>query len=59
MPPTISWEEFAQLAASCNIREEASLKRATRFLHETGSLIYFEVLFDLFFHYHTHNKILE
>jgi hypothetical protein len=44
-PPTISWDEFKQLAASCNIREEASLKRATRFLHETGSLIYFEVIF--------------
>jgi small GTP-binding protein len=42
VPPTISWNEFAQLAASCNIREEASLKRATRFLHETGTLIYFE-----------------
>lgn len=41
-PPTIAWDEYALLAKSCNIRSEESLKRATRFLHETGSLIYFE-----------------
>ncbi|GAM18438.1 hypothetical protein SAMD00019534_016130 [Acytostelium subglobosum LB1] len=39
--PTIPWPEFMQLGTICTIRDEAELLRATMFLHQLGSLVYF------------------
>ncbi|EFA77446.1 leucine-rich repeat-containing protein [Heterostelium album PN500] len=39
--PTISWTEFMQLGTICTIKDEAELLRATMFLNQLGSLVYF------------------
>ncbi|KAF2071594.1 hypothetical protein CYY_007084 [Polysphondylium violaceum] len=39
--PTIPWSEFIQLGSICTITDEAELLRATMFLNQLGSLVYF------------------
>ncbi|KAK5576072.1 hypothetical protein RB653_007210 [Dictyostelium firmibasis] len=39
--PTIPWTEFIQMGTICTITDEAELLRATMFLHQLGSLVYF------------------
>ncbi|KYR02814.1 leucine-rich repeat-containing protein (LRR) [Tieghemostelium lacteum] len=39
--PTISWPEFIQLGQICTITDENELLRATMFLNQLGSLVYF------------------
>lgn len=39
--PTVSWPEFLQWGALCNIKGEKELLRATMFLHHLGTLVYF------------------
>ncbi|EGG24144.1 leucine-rich repeat-containing protein [Cavenderia fasciculata] len=39
--PTIPWQEFVQMGTICTITDEAELLRATMFLNQLGSLVYF------------------
>eukprot|EP01133_Synstelium_polycarpum_P001517 gene1517-1772_t len=39
--PTIPWPDFVQLGTICTITDEAELLRATMFLNQLGSLVYF------------------
>ncbi|EFA78013.1 leucine-rich repeat-containing protein [Heterostelium album PN500] len=39
--PTMSWAEFVQLGKLCTINDEDELVRATIFLNQIGSLVYF------------------
>jgi hypothetical protein len=42
MPPIIDRHQLSQMASSCNITDDKSLSRASRTLHEFGSLVHFE-----------------
>jgi hypothetical protein len=39
--PVVSWRRWTRLAADAGIVDQAVLVRATEFLHQVGSLIYF------------------
>lgn len=38
---TLDWDAFAKLASECSI-EQAEAKEAAQFLHEVGSIVYFD-----------------
>eukprot|EP00026_Physarum_polycephalum_P000022 Phypoly_transcript_00022.p1 GENE.Phypoly_transcript_00022~~Phypoly_transcript_00022.p1 ORF type:complete len:3281 (-),score=556.54 Phypoly_transcript_00022:159-8669(-) len=39
--PTIQWSQFLNLGQICTIKDESELLRATTFLHNQGTLVYF------------------
>ena len=41
-PPAVRWDKFVSLAATMNFKDEDQLLRATRFLNDLGSLVFFE-----------------
>lgn len=41
-PPAISWFAFTKMAAEANFKDEEQLFRATQFLNDLGSLVFFE-----------------
>lgn len=41
-PPAISWNSFMELASNANFKDEEQLLRATHFLNDLGSLVFFE-----------------
>jgi small GTP-binding protein len=40
--PALHWDEWTALAVKCSIADDELLRRATRFLHGVGSIVYFE-----------------
>src|SRR4051794_31899067 len=42
VPPVLLWEEYRNLGFLCGILSEPDLLTATSFLHNWGSLVYFE-----------------
>jgi GTPase SAR1 family protein len=40
--PALHWDEWTALAVKCSIADDEQLRRATRFLHGVGSIVYFE-----------------
>jgi len=40
----LKWAEYQLLAQKCNITDERSLVNATEFLHDVGSLIWFNLV---------------
>ena len=41
-PPAVNWEKFTSLASTVNFKDEDQLLRATHFLNDLGSLVFFE-----------------
>ena len=41
-PPAIDWERFKNLASKVNFKDDDQLLRATNFLNDLGSLVFFE-----------------
>jgi len=41
-PPIMYWQEFAKLAWAANLKEEESIKRATQFFHDLGTIVHFD-----------------
>jgi len=41
-PPALDWNSFVQLASEVNFKDEDQLLRATNFLNDLGSLVFFE-----------------
>lgn len=40
-PPAITWDQFAHMASKVNFKDEEHLMRATEFLNNLGSLVFF------------------
>ena len=48
-PPLIKRRELTEIALTCNINDDKVLARASRTLHEFGSIVYFFILILLIF----------
>ncbi|KYQ94307.1 RasGEF domain-containing protein [Tieghemostelium lacteum] len=40
-PPVMNWQEYVGLANICNLKDTVQIQRATEFLHNIGSIVYF------------------
>eukprot|EP01133_Synstelium_polycarpum_P004077 gene4077-4749_t len=41
IPPIMMWPEYINLANICNLKDAVTIQRATEFLHNIGSIVYF------------------
>ncbi|KAF2072479.1 hypothetical protein CYY_006211 [Polysphondylium violaceum] len=41
IPPVMMWQEYINLANICNLKDAVQIQRATEFLHNIGSIVYF------------------
>ncbi|GAM20898.1 hypothetical protein SAMD00019534_040730 [Acytostelium subglobosum LB1] len=41
IPPIMNWQEYINLANICNLKDSVKIQRATEFLHNIGSIMYF------------------
>ncbi|KAM9957201.1 hypothetical protein ACTFIW_008941 [Dictyostelium discoideum] len=44
IPPVMMWQEYINLANICNLKDSVQIQRATEFLHNIGSIVYFNDL---------------